>query len=140
MARLKVYEEWVSYVPTFSGNRESPEPFTIMIKPLSTEETGRYGRSLRTWQIPGSRRGETADNADQVTRKMFLENVGEIRGMEVEDATGKVTQIKTAEDLWNARGFQPLVSELQAAITDVSVLSEGEAANLGLPPGGPSKD
>lgn len=117
---------WVTYAPKFLGNRESETPATMEIRPLSAEDTGRYQVTQRE---KFGFRGETVDDAPQVTRKMFVKNVRNIKNLSMEDSTGKEQAITSGEELWGMPALLPLVQEIQAAITDFSVLDEGMVKN-----------
>ena len=122
---------WITYTPEIWGNRESENPVTVEVMPQSAEDMGQY--RIISQERPGFR-GQMVDNSAEVTRKVFFKNVGNIKNLSINGEA-----ITTPEALWRVPAMLPLIQEIQAAMTDISVLSEIVVKNLQSQPGGTSK-
>ena len=117
--------EWVTFAPEYMGNRDTEDPATMEIRPLSTADTMRYEDMIN----PRQEGGRTRDNTTTITARMLRENVRNLHGFFLEGPDGEKTEIKTPEELWRAPGLQPVIAEIQRALVDVSVLQEGQVKN-----------
>lgn len=118
--------EYLTYTPAYEGNRESGTPFTVEIKLLSRGQITAYSGMISVEPVDGFR-NKTKNNMAKIQTRQFLENVGDIIGL-TDDITGQ--EITTAQELYEAPGFEPLATEIIGAMEDRSKISEGLAKNL----------
>lgn len=123
------------FTPAWNGNRESENPFTVEIKPMSRGDISRYAKMIHSEPVRGYR-NRMKDNMQDVQERQFLDNVGAIKGLN-HPRTGN--KIETAKDLYDAPGMNALVSEIIEAMEDDSSLSEGLIKNSEPLSGGASK-
>jgi hypothetical protein len=117
--------DWIVYVPEFDGNRDALEdgtdlePITLEIKPMTVRENQRQSGDVRA--KPGHSGIKT--NTVEIQQKRFLTHVRNIQNLKV---GGRL--VTTAEELLET-GLSGLVTEVEAAITDISRLDEGDVKN-----------
>ncbi len=126
MKEYPAAEGWVTYVPEFDDNRESDDPITVEIKPMTVRESMRKSGNVTAKNTSGGIR----TNAVDIRQETFCGHVRNVRNLRV---GGK--DIATAEDLLGT-GLGALVGEIEDAITNVSRLSEGDVKNFGSRSGG----
>jgi hypothetical protein len=116
------------YVPDIDGNREDPDPFAILISPMSGAERASLERSAVMLE-PGA-------NGETTVAARVRDRVIEVRGYRVTNVhTGRVITPTTGAGLVEAIAASPatehgLVSLIVAAIQSRSVLTEGARKNL----------
>ena len=129
MREYAAVEGWVEYIPEFDGNREdfenglTDEPITLEIKPMTVREAQRQSGDVRARPGQG---GSIRTNVVEVQQKRFLSHVRNVKNLK---SGGK--PVTTAEELLDT-GLSALVGEIEAAITDISRLSEGDIKNCRL--------
>jgi len=114
-------EDWVTYMPAYGGNRDSEDPMTVEIHPLSFGETAKYTDAVHVKQ---KGRGHMETNTSKVTRRQLVENVRNPRN--VIGISGQV--VETSAQLHDDTPTD-LVKEIINAIEDITTLSEGEVKN-----------
>lgn len=114
-------EDWVTYMPAYSGNRDSDTPMTVEIHPLSFGETAKYTDAVHVKQ---KGRGQVETNTSKVMRRQVVENVR--NPLNVIGISGK--KVETSAQLHDDTPSD-LVKEIINAIEDISILSEGEVKN-----------
>lgn len=115
--------EWVLYTPAYNGNRDSDDPMTVEIHPLSHGEVVKYTDSIHAQQRPGFK-GQIQSNASSVQRRQFKDNIRDPKN--IIGLSG--SPVTTAEQLYDDVPFD-LVKELIDAMEDISRLSDGEIKN-----------
>jgi len=119
-------DNWITYVPEFDGNRLDDDPITVDIKPLTVREAQKTGGNVTAKRVKGGFRTDAAD----INLRTFVSHVRNIRNLSI---NGKV--VTRPEELLET-GLHELVGEIQEALTDASMLSEGDVKNLPSPSGG----
>lgn len=126
MREYPAAEGWVTYVPEFDENRESDDPITVEIKPMTVRETMRRSGNVTAKTTSGGIR----TNAVDIRQDTFCGHVRNVRNLRVGGS-----DIATADDLLGT-GLGALVGEIEDAITNVSKLSEGDVKNFKSRSGG----
>lgn len=122
--KLFSFEDWVEYTPEALDNRDSPEPMTLEIKPMSAAEQQRHRL------VEGPKLADKANgirNAERLVSKMLKERVRNIAGlaMEVHGADGvKVVEI-TDPAQFDECAPEELRVDIFRAILDGNKLAEG---------------
>lgn len=116
-------EDWVTYMPAYGGNRDSDDPMTVEIHPLSFAETAKYTDAVHVKQRA---RGHMETNTSKVTRRQIVENVRNPQN--VIGISGN--RVETSAQLHDDTPSD-LVKEILNAIEDISTLTEGEVKNSG---------
>lgn len=115
----------VVYIPAWRGNRDSDNPFTVSITPLSRGDIERYAEMIHSEPVRGFR-NRTKSNSGAIQRRQFLENVVSIDGLVHPRLKSPIT---TAKDLYDSPGMNNLISEIIEAMEDESTLEEGLEKN-----------
>lgn len=129
---VSLVTESVWYVPDIDGNRADPDPFRVLIKPM----TGRDAQALERSLVKGMVAGEKTDAAlyariDAAEKSYVADHVIEVQGYAVTNvATGEVITPKTGAELYHAVTLGPaterqILRDIVAAIEQHSKLSEG---------------
>lgn len=115
--------DWVTYVPEYNDNRTKPEgeQITVEILPLTVRESKKLSSSVTAKRVKG---GGFKTNQSEITLSMFHNHVRNIRNL-VWNGEPAVT----AEDLMDT-AYVDLAGEIEEAISDASILSEGDVKNL----------
>jgi len=126
--------ESVWYLPNVDANRTDPDPFKVLIRPLSGREKRRIEREAVSVALNGN-----GDGFEKVARssvdRAILASVEEVCGYQAMDAQKRVTEPHTAEELLEAILSGP-ASELEVlddiffAITRASALEAGLEKNF----------
>jgi len=113
------------YKPEFDDNRDSENPYTVEITPLSAGDIQGYGDLIEVKPVKGFR-NKKESNIGKIQKKQFVDNIGEITGLS-DLLTGE--KITGAKQLYEAPGMWDLVKELLKAMEDASVLRDGIEKN-----------
>lgn len=124
MAIKSIRREPVTYTPAYGGNRDSKDPLTVVLTPLSREESDHYAKSVRFNQKKGYR-NQWVSNTQEVQKKQFIERVQEVNGFLDCDSGEPITDIRTFYE----QGPPDLIEEILNVILDVSQLEEQEVKN-----------
>jgi len=121
--------DWITYVPEYDGNRDRPEDkrITVEILPLTVREVRRISGGITAKRAKG---GGFKTNQGEISLKTFENHARDIRNLDYE---GK--QITTVEELLDTTYIE-LADEIEAAISDVSILNEGDIKNFRSQSGG----
>jgi len=122
MKEYKFSDGWVIYVPEFDGNRDEQEPITVEIKALMVKEAQQRTGKVTAKRVRGG--GFQTDTA-KITQKQFTAHVKNITNLTVNG-----TPVTTGEELLNTP-LHELVDEINEAISDISMLNEGDIKNFG---------
>jgi len=120
-------EGWTTYVPEFDGNRDDDEPVTVEIRPMTVREAQRRSGRVTARR---AKSGGFQTNAVEVTQDIFKACIRNITNLRV---GGK--PVTTADELLETN-LHGLVDELNEAITNVSMLNEGDVKNFKSQSGG----
>ena len=120
---------WVTYVPEYDGNRDDTDPVTVEVKPLTVREARNAMKNLSAERVKGFR-NRFKTNQAEVSEKTFVRHVRNITNLRM---NGK--PVTTAEELLDTELID-LVDEIEAAISDISILSGGEVKNFRPQSGG----
>jgi len=123
--------EWITYVPEYEGNRDKPEDkrITVEILPLTVREVRRISSGVTAKRAKG---GGFRTNQAEISLKTFENHARNIRNLSYE---GKL--ITTVDELLDTTYIE-LADEIEAAISDISVLNEGDIKNFKSQSGGSS--
>jgi hypothetical protein len=116
---------WTTYVPEFDGNREDDDPISAEILPLSVRESRVNAAKITAERVKGFR-GKIRTNQAEISTEVFVKHVRNIRNLSV---GGK--PVTTAEELLDTNLLE-LVGEIEEAINNISILSEGDIKNFRL--------
>lgn len=120
--------KWYVYAPDVmvgeTNNRDLPESeqVTVEVHPLNNGESQHYQEMVKIKGRPGKRDGFKLNSAE-VRRKMFIDNVKNLKNLTLE---GKAMDVA---DLYD-EGQPEIVNDIIGAIEDISKLEEGERKNL----------
>ena len=114
-------EDWVTYVPEYDGNRQDENPVTVEIKPLTVRETRNVAKTVAARRGKGG--GIMTDSAEKNTQ-IIRTHARNIRNLTVAG-----TPITTIEELEETK-LTALYAEIEEALNDISVLTEGDIKNF----------
>lgn len=138
MARVAKHNEDASwYIPDIDDNREDPDPFMVLISPLS-------GKDMRKLEQTGlgklTKKGTVDINfmerAQRLQERIIKERVLEVKNYAVMlEGSDKVIEPKNGEQLivaiMNAGASEAgIIDDIVDALKDSSTLSEGALGNL----------
>ena len=138
IAKGAAAEESTWYVPNVEDNREDPEPFMVLLSPLSGTEMRKLEQSM-LGKITRNR-GEVnfLKRAQDVQERIIKTRVLEVKNYGVQDAnTGKVFMPKDGAELLQAvlmsgASESEVIDDIIEALKDMSRLEEGLLGNLSL--------
>lgn len=115
--------DWITYVPEYDGNRERPESSqtTVELLPLTVREAKSIAGAVTAKRMKG---GHFKTNQAELTTSMLLKHVRNFKNLSY--GSKKVTTIEEFLEL----PFNNLATELENAIQDASLLTEGDVKNL----------
>ena len=121
--------DWITYVPEYDGNRDRPEDtrITVEILPLTVLEARRISSGVTAKRAKG---GGFKTNQAEISLGTFKNHTRNIRNLSF---NGK--QVTTVEELLDTTYIE-LANEIEAAISDVSQLNEGDVKNFRSQSGG----
>ena len=125
-------QDWVTYVPSWLGNREDDNPITVEIHPLTMRESSSYAEMIVSTPRAGFR-SQMKDNSVKVFRRQFIDNVRNIKNLSLNGRP-----ITSGEELWDSP-FTDLITEIAEAMNSISTLTEGMVKNSASQPGGSLK-
>jgi len=111
---------WVIYIPEYDRNREDENPVTVEIKPLKVSEAKKIAGGVTARRAKG---GGFQTNQADIQLDTFRKHARNIQNLMY---NGK--PIVTVEELLDTP-LNELASEIEAAISDISILDEGDAKN-----------
>lgn len=123
MKDYTVNDSWTTFVPEFDGNREDDDPITVEIKPLTVRETRKNASKITAERVKGYR-NKVRTNQAEISTETLIRHVRNIKNLRF---NGK--QVTTGEELLDT-GLMELAGEIEDAINDASILSEGDIKNL----------
>lgn len=123
-------EDWVTYVPNVEDNRDDPDPLTVEIKHLTSEQHRAYTRGL----LSGKGLRDPGKRSQQIVARIFASCVRSVRNYVLNGEP-----ITTGKDLFE-RGETLVIDDVYEAITSLSVLNEGmlgksSSRSVSTPPG-----
>jgi hypothetical protein len=113
--------EWVVYVPDIDDNRNDPDPLSVEILPLTAREMREI---VNVEAMRGRKSGDTAAAIASAQRKQFVAHVRNVKGYSLGGRP-----VVEAQDLYD-NGEPEVVSDVEAAIQNMSKLSEGDLGKL----------
>ena len=113
----------ITYVPEFDGNRDDKNPITVDILPLTVGEAQKRSGNVTAKRVKG---GGFQTNSAKINQKTFAAHVGNITNLTV---NGK--PVTTGEELFDTM-LHDLVDEINEAMTEMSMLNEGDIKNFEL--------
>lgn len=113
--------EWITYIPEWDGNRDTKNPVTVEILPLTVRETKRISKNIEARRVKG---GGFKTNQADISERTFLSHLRNITHLK---ENGK--PITNAEELLDSY-FIDLANEIEEAISDISILDEGDIKNF----------
>lgn len=138
MARVAKHREDATwYVPDIDDNRDDPEPFMVLISPLS----GADMRKLEQTGLGKLTKKGTADinfmlRAQQLQERIIKERVNDVKNYAVMiEGTDQVLEPKNGAELIKAvmsagASEAGIIDDIVEALKDSSTLSEGTLGNL----------
>lgn len=130
--------ESVWYVPDVGDNREDPDPFRVLIEPLSARELKAMERKINRQLTRGVKRSVDVSamvdmSAENTAREILTNRVKQVYGYCIQDvARGGILEPTTGSDLFDAlyRDDAPaeeldILNDIIEAVKDHSKLSEG---------------
>jgi hypothetical protein len=111
---------WVIYIPEFDGNREDANPITVEISPLTVREAKKNAGGVTARRAKG---GGFQTNQSDIQIATFGKHARNIKNL-----TFNGKPITTVEELLETP-LNELSAEIEAAISDISILDEGDAKN-----------
>jgi len=116
-------DEWITYVPEYDGNRDRPEghQITVDIKPLTVREARRITGGITAKRAKG---GGFRTNQSELSLQTLQNHARNIRNLSF---GGK--PVTTVDELLDTT-YVGLSDEIEAAISEVSILSEGDVKNF----------
>jgi hypothetical protein len=119
--------DWITYVPEYDGNRREEDPITVEIKALTVAESRAVSKGVIATRTKG---GGFQTNAAENNMRLIRSHVRNIRNLRVNGVD--ITTIEELEDTV----LTELLGEIEEAVTDISVLSEGDVKNFKSQSGG----
>ncbi|OPL13712.1 MAG: hypothetical protein AVO39_10260 [delta proteobacterium MLS_D] len=113
--------DWITYVPEYDGNRLENDPVTVEIKALTVGEQRAMSKGVIAKRTKG---GGFQTNAAENNMRLVRSHVRNIRNLRVNGAD--ITTIEELEDT----PLTELLGEIEEAVTDISVLNEGDIKNF----------
>jgi len=116
-------DEWITYVPDYDGNRDRPDrqQITEEIKPLTVREARRITGGITAKRAKG---GGFRTNQAELSLQTLQNHARNISNLSF-----KGKPVTTVEELLDTT-YVGLCDEIEAAISEVSILSEGEIKNF----------
>ena len=111
----------ITYVPEFDGNRDDKDPITVEIRPQTVREAQQRSGSISARRVKGGGFQTSAVKINQETFKAHVQNI--------KNLSFNGTPVTTAEELLNTP-LHDFVDELNEAISDISMLNEGDVKNF----------
>lgn len=122
MARiLSLEEDWVEWLPSIDGNRDSEDPVSMELRPMSAEE---YRAATRGIALGSGK--QALARAQRVVQRIITERVRNVKNYSIGGP------IVTGEDLAK-RGEVDIVDEVFEALKNISVLGDGLKKKLTSP-------
>jgi len=117
-------DEWTVYVPEYDGNRDRPEEnrITVEIKPLTVREARRITGGITAKRAKG---GGFRTNQAELSLNTLQNHVRNISNLDYEGEP-----VTTIDELLDTTYIE-LADEIDAAISDISILNEGDVKNFG---------
>lgn len=111
----------ITYVPEFDGNRDDKNPITVDILPLTVGEAQKRSGNVTAKRVKG---GGFQTNSAKINQKTFAAHVDNITNLSVNG-----NPVTTGEELLNTL-LHDLVDEINEAMTEMSMLNEGDLKNF----------
>jgi hypothetical protein len=111
----------VIYIPEFDGNRLDQNPITVELKPLTVREAKKVAGGVTARRAKG---GGFQTNQADIQLETFRRHARNIKNL-----TYGGKPITTVEELLETP-LNELSAEIEAAISDISILDEGDAKNF----------
>jgi hypothetical protein len=123
MKEYNAMDGWVTYIPEFEGNREEANPITVEIKPLTVREARKAAGNITAKRAKG---GAFRTNQAEQSLATFRNHVRNIKNLKYNGQS-----ITTPDELLDTP-LNQLADEIDAAISDASILDEGDVKNFEL--------
>jgi hypothetical protein len=125
MARIfeSLSDEWVTYTPAVFDNRESEDPVTCEVRPMTVAEAKAYENRV----------GVSFIGAERMSRKRVADEVAKVRSIAAKILESRCRNVSnyapghvitTGADLAQF-GESDMITDILDAITSISKLSEG---------------
>jgi len=100
-----------TFIPEWNGNKDLPEEEQIKVhfRYLNVQERKRY-TTQHPWEVDGQ--GNFSFKLEHDDKAIFQAMTETIENLSIEDENGNTKEVKTADDLLNARGLDELFQEI----------------------------
>lgn len=122
------------YIPDIDDNRQDPEPFMVLLGPLSGKDMQKLERATLGVSITRNQQANFLERAHTLIARLIATCVQDVKNYSVSDKDGNVFEPKTGEELMQAiltagASELPILDDIVEALKDRSRLEEGLAKN-----------
>lgn len=136
IGKAKAARDAVWFVPDVLDNRQSDEPFAVLLSPMTYAEKRQL--EVETLGEPLKKRGESfLARAHKFQDELFTKHVLDVKGYAVDQGEGEMWRPRTGKDLLRTLLAQDdalaeqIVVQILEAIRDTSALEEGAEGKFG---------
>lgn len=135
MARvIKRIEDATWYVPDIADNREDPDPFMVLLSPLSGSEMRKLEQSGMANMTRNRGQVNFYKRVQDIQERIIKERVIEVKNYSVQDPEGTIFAPKNGAELLQAvllvgASEAEVIDDIVEALKDASRLEEGLVKN-----------
>lgn len=135
MARvIKRIEDTTWYVPDIGDNREDPEPFAVLLSPLSGSEMRKLEQAGMTNLTKNRGQVNFYKRVQDIQERIVKERVVEVKNYAVQGKDGSILEPKNGAELLEAvllvgASEAEVIDDIVEALKDASKLEEGLVKN-----------